>query len=63
MKVAELNLLDNQALNGKLLELREEQLRLSIQKRSVPNLPTHRFGEIRKTIARIKTLLTQKKGV
>lgn len=63
MKVAELKQLDNQALNAKLLELREEQLRLAVQKKSVPNLPSHRFGQIRKTIARIKTLLTQREGV
>jgi large subunit ribosomal protein L29 len=62
MKTAELRKLDVDALNAEMLKLREEQLKLNIKKATVPNTPLHRLQEIRKAIARIKTLLTEMKS-
>ncbi len=59
MKIAELRKLDADSLNAELLKLREEQLRINIKRATARNTPVHRLGEIRRGIARIKTLLTQ----
>lgn len=61
MNAVELRKLSTTELNTKLVELREEQLKLRMQAMG-ENAQTHRFGEIKRTIARIKTLLTEMKG-
>jgi large subunit ribosomal protein L29 len=61
MSAVELRKLSENDLGVKLIELREEQLKLKM-KAMGENAQTHRFGEIRRDIARIKTLLTQMKG-
>lgn len=61
MSVVELRKLSENDLSQKLINLREEQLKLKMQAMG-ENAQTHRFGEIRRDIARIKTLLTQMKG-
>jgi large subunit ribosomal protein L29 len=61
MSAVELRKLSENDLGVKLIELREEQLKLKM-KAMGENAQTHRFGEIKRDIARIKTLLTQMKG-
>ncbi|UCB53744.1 MAG: 50S ribosomal protein L29 [Thiotrichales bacterium] len=47
-------------LKKELIELRREQFNLRMQQ-GAGNMPkVHRFGAVRKDIARIKTVLTQK---
>jgi large subunit ribosomal protein L29 len=62
MKMADLRKLDAESLDAELVKLREEQLKLNIKKATVPNTPLHRLGEIRKAIARIKTLQTMQQA-
>ncbi|MEW9809333.1 MAG: 50S ribosomal protein L29 [Candidatus Symbiodolus clandestinus] len=52
-----------EALQAQLLELLREQFALRMQKASGQLKQTHQFKELRRNIARIKTVLTQKKGV
>lgn len=49
-------------LEQELLALRKEQFNLRMQ-RGAENAKTHRFGEVRRDIARIKTVLNQKGNV
>lgn len=42
--------------------LRKERLNLRMQRSQGNDVSTHRFGEIRRDIARIMTILTEKKG-
>ena len=42
--------------------LRKERLKLRMQKSQGDDVATHRFSEIRRDIARIMTILTEKKG-
>ncbi|MFT3792702.1 MAG: 50S ribosomal protein L29 [Rudaea sp.] len=49
-----------QELNDQLLELRREQFNLRMQKSAGQQTQTHHFQRVRKEIAQIKTLLTQK---
>jgi len=60
MKVSELREKSTQELNDLLLELRKEQFNLRIQQSIGQLAEIHQFGQIRKDIARIKTLLNQK---
>ena len=47
-------------LNKELVDLRREQFNLRMQQ-GAGNMPkVHRFGAVRKDIARIKTVLTEK---
>jgi len=47
-------------LNKELIDLRREQFNLRMQQ-GAGNMPkVHRFGVVRKDIARIKTVLTEK---
>lgn len=60
MNAAEMRTKDDSELNGELVELRREQFNLRMQ-RAVGQLANHsRFREIRKEIARIKTVLNEK---
>lgn len=61
MSAVELRKLSQTDLSQKLIELREEQLKLKMKSMG-ENAQTHRFGEIKREIARIKTLLTEMKG-
>lgn len=61
MNAVELRKLSQKDMSQKLIELREEQLKLKM-KAMGENPQTHRFGEVRRQIAQIKTLLTEMKG-
>lgn len=47
-------------LNEELHTLRRERLKLNMQRSQGDDVPVHRFNEIRKTIARILTVITEK---
>jgi len=50
-------------LQGELLALFKEQFKLRMQKGMEQQSPqTHQFKKIKKTIARIKTILSEKEG-
>lgn len=59
MKAAEVREMSEDQLNAKLLDLKKEQFNLRFQKASGQLEKTTRIGEIRKDIARIKTILKQ----
>lgn len=48
-------------LEEKLLELRTEQFKLRMKRANGSLDKFHRFGQLRKLIAQVKTFLTQKK--
>lgn len=58
----ELRALGEQDLNQELLAMRKEQFKLRLQKSNGSLEKNHIVGLVRKTIARIKTLLTEKAG-
>ena len=62
MNTTELRKLSEKELEAKLLEAKEAQLKLRIQKATAPNQPPHNLRESKKFVARIHTLLTEKKG-
>ncbi len=47
-------------LNDSLLDLRKEQFNLRVQKAFSQTPRTHQFQQLRRDIARIKTILTEK---
>ena len=47
-------------LNNELINLRREQFNLRMQQGVGDSVKTHRFPAVRKEIARVKTVLTQK---
>ena len=49
-------------LNNKLLDLRKEQLQLRMKKANHDLKETHKITILRRSIARIKTLMTAKVG-
>jgi large subunit ribosomal protein L29 len=49
-------------LNDELVKLKKEQFNLRFQKASGQLERTARIGEVRRDIARIKTILTEKTG-
>jgi large subunit ribosomal protein L29 len=61
MKSAELRGRSPQELIEQLLKLRKEQFTLRMQKASGQLGQTHLLGEARRDIARIKTILAEKK--
>lgn len=61
MKIKDLKVLSENELQAKEKELRQERLHLRIQQQSGQLEKPSRLKEIRKTIARIQTLLTSKK--
>ena len=61
MKSAELRALDGEALSKKLGETREELFKLRFQHATAQLEKTHRLREVRKDIARIMTVQTEKK--
>ena len=60
MKASEIRSKDVKELREQLLALRQEQVNLRIQKALGQLSRPHRFKEIRRDIARIKTVLNEK---
>ena len=60
MKIAEVRGLTPDQMSETLLNLKKEQFNLRFQKATGQQEKTHRVGEIRKDIARIKTVLKSK---
>ena len=60
MKATEARDLTEDQLKDRLLLLKKEQFNLRFQRASGQLEPTSRVGEVRKDIARIKTVLRQK---
>jgi large subunit ribosomal protein L29 len=58
----ELDELNNVDLEGKLREAKEELFNLRFQAATGQMEKTHRVGEVRKDIARISTLLREKRS-
>ena len=61
MKIAEVRGLTEDQLADSLITLKKEQFNLRFQKATGQMEKTHRVDEIRKDIARIKTVLNAKK--
>ena len=62
MKVSDLKEQDLDELNKTLIGLREEQFKLRISQTSGQISNPHRIRELRRDIARTKTILNQKQG-
>lgn len=60
MKASEVRDLTDDQLKDKLLLLKKEQFNLRFQRASGQLEKTARIGEVRKDIARVKTILRQK---
>ncbi|NHK27331.1 50S ribosomal protein L29 [Parvularcula flava] len=60
MEAAQVRDMTEDELKTKLLELKKEQFNLRFQKASGQLEKTSRIGEVRKDIARVKTILRQK---
>ena len=61
MKLQDLKQLDDGALKGKVIELKKELMGLRFQKVTGQVEKTHQIRVARKSVARIKTLLGQRK--
>jgi large subunit ribosomal protein L29 len=62
MKAADVRALSADQLNEELAKLKKEQFNLRFQQATGQVEKTHRFDEIRKDIARIKTVLRTKQA-
>ena len=62
MKAADLREKSAEDLNKELLGLLREQFNLKMQKTSGQLGQSHLLGQVRKDIARVKTVLSQKAG-
>jgi large subunit ribosomal protein L29 len=62
MKVSEMKEKSVDELNDELLILKREQFTLRMQKGSGQLEKNHRLKEVRRDVARVKTILTQKAG-
>jgi len=62
MKATELREKSVEELNGQLLELRRDQFKLRLQKTTGQLTQSHQLKQVKKDIARVKTLLTEKAG-
>lgn len=60
--IKELRELSAAELDAEILNLRKQQLNLRVKRASGDLEKTHLFGVVRKTIARAKTLLSEKVG-
>jgi large subunit ribosomal protein L29 len=58
--IQELKDMSETDLNNELINLRREQFNLRMQQGAGDSPKTHRFSVVKKDIARIKTVLTQK---
>ena len=61
-KIEELRSLSAEELQNELLSLRKEQFNLRMKKASGSLDKTHHITMMRKSVARVKTLLTEKAG-
>lgn len=61
-KINELRDLSTEELQNELLSLRKEQFNLRMKKASGSLDKTHLITMVRKSVARVKTLLTEKAG-
>ncbi|KTD70215.1 MULTISPECIES: 50S ribosomal protein L29 [Legionella] len=61
-KIEELRSLSIEELQNELLSLRKEQLNLRMKKASGSLDKTHLITMVRKSVARVKTTLTEKAG-
>ncbi len=61
MKASEVRDMTNDELKDKLLQLKKEQFNLRFQKASGQLEKTTRIGEVRREIARVKTVLGEKR--
>ena len=61
MNVAEVRGQDDAALDAEVLKLRREAFRLRMQGATGQSVPSSRVREIRRTIARIKTVLGERR--
>lgn len=61
-KIEELRNLTTDELQNELLSLRKEQFNLRMKKASGSLDKTHLITMVRKSVARVKTLLTEKAG-
>ena len=62
MRVSEMKEKSVDELNDELLNLKREQFTLRMQKGSGQLEKNHRLKEVRRDVARVKTILTQKAG-
>ena len=62
MKAADLRNKTATELNDELIALRREQFNLRVQKATGQLSQTHQFGQIRRDIARIKTVLAESRN-
>lgn len=60
MKLQDLKQLDEGALKVKVSELKKEMMNLRFQRTAGQLEKTHQFKIVRRTVARAKTLLTQR---
>lgn len=60
MKAQELRQKSSDELQNELLELRQEQFKLRMQASTGQLSQSHLLRQVRRTIARVKTLLTEK---
>ena len=63
MKAADLNKKSLQELKTELTELRREQFSLRMQRATGQGVKPHEFGRVRKSVARVKTVLAEKAKV
>ncbi len=63
MKLDELKSMSTEELKEKLLSLRKEQFQLRLKQATGVLEKTHLIKNVRRMIARIKTILTEKAGV
>ena len=61
MNVTEIRGKDDTALDGEVLKLRREAFRLRMQRATGQSVANSRMREIRRTIARIKTVLGERR--
>ena len=61
MKVEDIRAMNPDQLKDQLLQLKKEQFNLRFQAATGQSEKTHRVGEVRKDIARIKTLQRQQR--
>tara|TARA_R110002073_G_scaffold334720_1_gene524852 strand:+ start:32 stop:223 length:192 start_codon:yes stop_codon:yes gene_type:complete len=62
MKASELREKSVEELNQQLIELRKEQLSLRMSQATGQLGETHKVREVRRDVARVKTVLAQKAG-
>ena len=60
MSAKELRGKESAALQGELIQLRREQFSLRMQAASGQSVKSSDFGKVKKSIARVKTVMTEK---